>query len=176
MPFAAALLVSQPQQAVFNDVFRIANTDQFALGLPPHMSFAVFDEVDIVQLDRAMERFADSTQPLELCISSIAMFPVEQPVVYALPTVTSALLDAQRRFHSELGGLAERCWDYYKPNLWSPHLALGGADSLESALRIISVAYDAKLRGNYLFDQMVLIESPPVKIISVHKLGHDNCT
>jgi hypothetical protein len=169
MPIAAALVVSEPQRAVFNEVFRKANTDQFALGLPPHMSFAVFDEADIARLERIMERFVDGTRPLELCISSIAMFPVEQPVVYALPTVTSALLDAQRRFHCELGNLTDKCWDYYKPDLWSPHLALGGADSLESALQIISVAYDARLRGSYLFDEMALVEFPSVKIISVHK-------
>jgi 2'-5' RNA ligase len=171
MGFAVILLVSEPQREVFYDVFRAAKTDMLAKGMPPHISLAVFDEVEVTQLDRVVERFSQDTNPLDVWMSSIGMFPTEQPYALMLPTVTATLLETHRRFHQEMGELAENCWGYYKPDHWSPHLTLGSADSLASALEIISVAYESKLTGQYLFDEVSLIEWHPVKTISSYKLS-----
>lgn len=170
MSYAVTLVVSAPQRAVFLDFFRAAHTNMFTMGFLPHISLGVFDRVDIQQLDSMVERFARKTKALDVVMSTIGMFPNEQPSVLMLPVVTAALLEMHRDLHREIGGLAQDCSEYYLPGSWSPHLTLGTADSLSSALEIISSAYKAKLAGRYLFDEISLIEWYPVRTISSYDL------
>ena len=172
MCFAVILQISEPQRKILIDVFHQVKSNLLALNMPPHITLAVFDEVDVQRLNCAVEQFFRSTKPLEVYVSSIGMFPSEQPAVYVQPVVNSELLNMHRRFHTELGDLIDQCWDYYKPDCWVPHLTLGTTDSLSAALDIISVAYNAKLCGSYLLNEISLIEFHPVKVISTYAMNH----
>ena len=170
MGFAVTLVVSEGQRGTILDVFRAAKTNMHANGFLPHISLAVFDEVDVTELDRVVRRFAVDAVPLDISMSSIGMFPNERPTAVVFPTMTASLMEAHRRFHEDMGTMAQGCGDYYKPDHWSPHLTLGTSDSLASALEILSAAYQAKLRGEYLFDEISLIGWYPVQTISSYKL------
>lgn len=171
MSYAIILNITASQRGVFEQVFHGAQTDMLDLNVPPHLTLAIFEEVDTACVTRVMADFARAHAAIDLFIHSLALFPVERPAVYAAPLVSCELLDLHRQFHEALGPLSATSVEYYQPDGWVPHVSLGMDNTLEDALEILRVAYQANLRGTYRFDEIVLVEYPPVKYLATFPLN-----
>ena len=96
------------------------------VGSTPHVTLAGFgDEVlDEVDLQAKAESFAAHMQPIPLTLSHLGVFNTDPAVVYAGVTMSFALLDAHRYFHTLLAEVGKRPFAYYLPNTWVPHCTL----------------------------------------------------
>lgn len=95
-----------------------------SLGDRPHISLAVFADIDQACLQDLTREFAAkmSTFPVEL--SAIGTFPTPDNVLFIIPVPTIRLLKIHREFHEQLKCAAIRSSSYYHPGKWVPHCTI----------------------------------------------------
>ncbi|MGD8473379.1 MAG: 2'-5' RNA ligase family protein [Anaerolineae bacterium] len=141
------------------------------VGAQPHISLAVFQDLNPEVLRVDLSRFAKATAPLSLDLASAGTFPTAEGVVFLAPAVTQELLEAHRRFHNSLRDRGVDCVDYYLPGKWVPHctVATGVAPDRMGAALEVCVQSDAF--GPVELDEVSLVEFPPVREIYAFPLG-----
>ncbi|HVQ18150.1 MAG TPA: 2'-5' RNA ligase family protein [Actinomycetes bacterium] len=106
-----------------------------ALGVPslgsalgadyqPHVSLAVFAEVDPSTLVTAFAPVLGSCSGLPLTLTSLGFFVGSGSVAFLGVTPTERLLDTHRRVHAALADVVEESWSIYQPGTWVPHCTL----------------------------------------------------
>ena len=78
------------------------STSMQDVGAFPHVSLAVFDDVDCYKLRRTIADFARSTPPMETHLSAVGTFPGAEGVVFIAPVVTEELLAMHARLRQIL--------------------------------------------------------------------------
>jgi len=133
MPYAVALeLDSDAAARVEAIAARIAAacgdraTTISSLGVPPHLSLAVYDDLPLQGVAAALEALAVDTGNTELLISSIGAFPAPDAgsVAFLAPAVTEPLLALHYYCHRALTHLGRACWEHYQPGQWVPHVTV----------------------------------------------------
>lgn len=94
------------------------------LGDRPHVSLAVFGEVDIEQVIKITSNFVPQCRQFPAQLSSFGAFPTDSNVVYLQPVPTHPLLDLHKRFHDHLQENDIQSSHYYLPGQWVPHCTL----------------------------------------------------
>jgi 2'-5' RNA ligase len=90
----------------------------------PHVSLAVFDEVDPNKLIQITSLFAKKAYQFPVQLEAIGMFPTPSNIVYLFPIPTIALLTLHRDFHQHLKKEKVNSSHYYLPGKWVPHCTL----------------------------------------------------
>ena len=69
-------------------------------GYRPHISLAVYDgeAIDVENLRQNLIAYANSTQPFELVLSNLGLFPTEEGVIFLGVTVTQKLMKIHANF------------------------------------------------------------------------------
>lgn len=176
MGYAIELNLSQDSAARVVEVWeRLArasiNSMRLDLGAQPHISLAVCEELDPALLREDLRRFAESTRPLSLALSSAGAFPTAEGVVYLAPVVTQELLEVHRRFHGLLRERGIEPVEYYRPGNWVPHctVALGVApDKMGAAMEL---CLRSEAFGPVELDEVSLIEFLPVGELYAYPLS-----
>ena len=91
------------------------------MGDRPHISLAVFSQVDVNVLLEELEGFAAETRPLPITLSAIGGFATADAVLFLTPAITQELMDVHWDFHQMLGDLKMHPHAYYQPDRWVPH-------------------------------------------------------
>lgn len=96
MGYAVELNLSQDSAArvveVWEGLARASISSRMLdLGAQPHVSLAVCEELDPTQLREELRRFAETTRPLSLKLSSAGAFPTAEGVMFLAPVVTQEL-------------------------------------------------------------------------------------
>jgi 2'-5' RNA ligase len=95
-------------------------------GVPggrPHVSLAVYGQLDVERFRSALTAFAAGRAPLETTLASWGVFPGAEAVVFLAPVVTREMLALQEDFlarFAEFGAPPH----YYGPGAWVPHCTL----------------------------------------------------
>lgn len=92
----------------------------------PHITLAVYNEVQATQMPVFHERFYHFFQhqrQVEIQCDSIGIFPVTG-TCYLAPTVTQELLQLHAAFHNRFEGYRYLSNPYYTPGRWTPHCTL----------------------------------------------------
>jgi 2'-5' RNA ligase len=137
----------------------------------PHISLAVFEELDPAVLRAGLRRFAEVTRPLQVVLSSVGVFPTGEGVVFLAPVVTQELLVVHHRFHNLLRDRGIGSAEYYRPGNWVPHctVAMGvAADKIGPALEL---CLQSEAFGAVELDEVSLIEFRPVREIYAFPLA-----
>ena len=92
-------------------------------GSRPHVSLAVYDDLDVSTAKTRLGELAESLAPFSMTMWSLGIFPAP-PVVFYAPHVTEELLALHSRFHEHFKGLGRGPAEYYLPGRWVPHCAL----------------------------------------------------
>lgn len=131
MPFAVECDLDDEVAAVMRSVGeRLAASgvapSRAALGERPHVTLAVYDDVDLHQLESVVAACARAWPPLPISFASLGCFTQPRAVVFAAPVVTTELLALHRAFHQQV---QERSslgpgWAHYWPDRWVPHATL----------------------------------------------------
>ena len=93
------------------------------MNYPPHITLAVYDDVDRTTLFKAYHRATEQYEALSIQFSAMRYF--ESPtslIVWASPQVEDALLKTQAVIHEAIN--KELCRAHYRPNAWVPHCSL----------------------------------------------------
>ncbi|MEQ9642729.1 MAG: 2'-5' RNA ligase family protein [Alphaproteobacteria bacterium] len=89
------------------------------LDYDPHVTLAIYDEIDVERLRDAAAAVFAKQPPIALTFDRIEHFEGEQWVLWAAPRPSAALVELQAAVHREIDpGL---CWPHYRPDAWRPH-------------------------------------------------------
>jgi 2'-5' RNA ligase len=91
------------------------------LGDRPHVSLAVFPEVDCNELISVTKEYANGIEPFDVQFSAIGSFPTIENVLFLSPVLTEKLLDHHSDFHHMLVEAKLTASAYYLPGNWTPH-------------------------------------------------------
>ena len=126
MPYAVMLFFDEESTVRLENIrealrLRGVEVDEAA---KPHISLAIYHDLDVADLRVRLEKFARTCPPEPLRFGSIGVFPADPPVVFLAPIVSCDLLDLHARFHAHFADYASEEWDYYRPGVWVPHCTL----------------------------------------------------
>jgi 2'-5' RNA ligase len=138
------------------------------IGARPHLSLAVFDDVETPSLCALVEDFAASVVGFSSMFAAVGTFPGDEGVVFLAPAVSSELLALHRSLHERLVRLGQRSWSYYLPGRWVPHCTVGLGLTGSSLAEAISVCRRSAAFGPFEVRELGLIEFAPVTTVCVH--------
>jgi 2'-5' RNA ligase len=91
------------------------------LGDRPHISLAVFSQLEASAFEPHLSEFAQRQPVLPVRLDGVASFP---GVVFLEPEITPALIKIHSDFHGLLSKLDIRPIEYYRPGNWVPHCTM----------------------------------------------------
>jgi 2'-5' RNA ligase len=140
-----------------------------SLGDRPHISLAVFAEIDQACLKDLTQEFAAKLSGFPVELSAIGTFPTQDNVLFLIPVPTIKLLEVHRDFHRQLKCAAIRSSSYYHPGKWIPHctIELDLPDKqFTKALKIVHQLFQP-IKGE--FSSLGIVSFRPINYISEHK-------
>ncbi len=100
------------------------------IDVPPHVSLAIYDEIDQSALITAVDEFCAQAQGIGITFAAIGVFP-GAGALYLQPKVTPELIHVHAEYHRLTEGLGTSD-PHYVPENWLSHCTLGmplsGAD------------------------------------------------
>lgn len=90
-----------------------------ALDYDPHVTLAIYDDIDVDRLRAAAAAVFARQPPITLTFERIEHFEGAQWVLWAAPRPSAALKELQAAVHRAIDpGL---CWPHYRPDAWRSH-------------------------------------------------------
>jgi 2'-5' RNA ligase len=127
----------------------------------PHVSVAIWEELDVAEAAVAVASLAAATAPLALSFPEVRTFGDE--VVYLAVAASAGLCDLQARVHAGVGRHGGGLWAHYAPASWLPHCTLAmdlGPGQLAAALPVAR-ALPLPLNGH--LDRIAIVEFRPIR-------------
>ncbi|NIA13096.1 MAG: hypothetical protein GWP08_03365 [Nitrospiraceae bacterium] len=171
MGYAVELLLREDESQAIRRLFSTTGSVLAAIGTAPHISLAVFDDVDVPKLTSIVRAFAADLSPLTVRFSSVGVFPGVENVVFLAPVVTAPLLAAHAVLHTQLQGEGLSCDPNYVPCAWVPHCAITVEEPIAQTLETIRHVHDANVLGEYTISTVGVVEFRPLVTLSVFDLG-----
>jgi len=144
-----------------------AYMDQY--GGFPHIALAVFDDIDILEMERLIEKAAENESMFTVKMPSLGIFPSSESVLFLSPAASASLINLHAKLHRTLKD-TEGKWEYYLPDFWVPHCTLGmniPKSKLHDALDAIVEDYEPL---DVRIETIQLVEFNPVKLVKSFKL------
>lgn len=128
MPYAIEMFFDEELDATIRSVWNKLAERKLApylagCGSRPHVSLAVYDDLDVPTAEDRLKSFAASLAPFSMMMWNLGIFS-SPPVVFYAPQVTQGLLALHSKFHDHFQGLGQGPAEYYLPGRWVPHCAL----------------------------------------------------
>jgi 2'-5' RNA ligase len=173
MPYALELALDDDAAAMVRALWR----EIAAAGAPfmaesganPHVSLAIWNEIDRDAMTSALARFAAETRPIDIVFPAVGTF-ASTGVVLLAPEVDARLLDAHARCHRTVAGLGLGAWPHYAPGVWAPHCTLAmdlGAEMDD----VLALARRAPLPLRGRLERVELVEFRPVRRLTFAPLA-----
>lgn len=143
-----------------------AYMDQY--GGFPHIALAVFNDIDISEMVKLIEKVVENESMFSMKMSSLGIFPSNESVLFLSPVASETLINFHIKLHEVLKDIEER-WDYYLPGFWVPHCTLGmniPKSKIHDALDVIIEDYEP---FDVKIETIQLIEFNPVKLVKSFK-------
>ena len=169
MPYAIELFVDAAAEAAVREIWSALAERRIAPYLHespsrPHVSVGVYGALDLDAAAASLRSFAAATAPLPFTLASWGLFPsASEPVVFAAPVVTVALLALHERACQQLASVARGPSAYYLPGQWTPHCSLAVHFPPERALDALEVCRALPLPLSGRFEAIGAIETGPAR-------------
>jgi 2'-5' RNA ligase len=141
------------------------------LGAQPHISLAIFQDLDPAVLQEDLKRFAEVTGSLSVVLSCAGTFPTAEGVVFLAPVVTQELLAVHERLHSLMRDRGVQSVNYYWPGEWVPHCTVAMGVTPDKIGAATEICVQSEAFGPVELDAVSLIEFPPVREIYAFPLS-----
>jgi 2'-5' RNA ligase len=158
MGYAVELVLDKADAESLRELYDLTNSVMLELDAIPHVSLAVFEQVDTALLASLVSAFAKDTQPFSLHFSSISIFPGEENVVFLAAVVTENLLRLHADFHARLNALGLKRDLYHLPGTWVPHCTVTMNEPLSQSLETIRMIHNQEVLGEYRVSEIRVIE------------------
>ena len=133
----------------------------------PHISLAVFDEIELDLVRLVMADFAHRVTPISVRLAAVGTFPPgvkgDEGAVYLAPTVSAHLLSHHDRFHRMLYALNLRADDYYLPGNWVPHCTVALDAPPDRVGEIVALCRASDVFHDAQLVDISLVEFRPVR-------------
>ncbi len=136
----------------------------------PHISLAVFAEIDQACLLGLTQEFAEKLTRFPVELSAIGTFPTQDNVLFLIPVPTIKLLEVHRDFHKQLKCAHIRSSSYYHPGKWIPHCTIEIELPNRQFTKALKIAHQLfqPIKGE--FHSLGIVSFRPIDYMSEHKL------
>ena len=142
----------------------------YETGTRPHISLAVYNEVDLDKFTEKLKVFLKDKEPLKLGFVSISIFPTEPSTVFLTPNSSDELLRFHYDYHNFMDEFLKTEWGYYLPNNWVPHCAIAVEVPKQKAADIIDEILKDFNQFHFYIEKIGIVEFRPVKEIKTFSL------
>ncbi len=136
------------------------------LGDRPHISLAVFDDVDRDLLISVAQDHSGTLAAFGLQLSAVGTFPTNENTVFLSPVPTIELLQCHQELHRRLATSGLLPSPYYLPANWVPHCTVEQNIPDEQVTRAIQLCKDAFKPLTGAFQEIGVVEFRPVKYLA----------
>ncbi len=173
MPVAVQLFLdterSAPIRHIWQSLADIGVTYMVDVGATPHVTLAIWDEVEPAAFSEIAPGYAGSWSEFEFSFTHVGAF-ASGSTVFAAPIVGRELIDRHEVLHDMSLGAPAALSEYYVPGRWNPHctLAMEFADAQwESVFELCRREWTPLVAG---IESVALIEfgKGPVTVLSEH--------
>ncbi|TIX91900.1 2'-5' RNA ligase family protein [Rhizobium sp. P44RR-XXIV] len=173
MPYAIVLKCSNASATPVTDLWREASRfettpSMAALHYPPHLTFAVYQDIDVPLLFATAQKAFGNTPPLLVEFSGIDHFPNDMLVLWARPADDRVLRQMHHAIHEEIDPAL--CHEHSRPDRWQPHCTIAMKIKASAAEQALEWAAGTEARFTLTFDAVDCISFPPVEILREVKL------
>ncbi|MBX3473086.1 MAG: 2'-5' RNA ligase family protein [Planctomycetes bacterium] len=129
----------------------------------PHISLAVMEGANVIELSEKLRQVADRHHALPVTLSSVGLFPKAEPVFFLAPVVGHELLTLHADVWPHVARLGRNPWSEYAPGRFVPHSTLMTSvrtDQLERATTLV-LENTFPITGELV--ELGLVEFAPVK-------------
>jgi 2'-5' RNA ligase len=140
------------------------------MGDRPHISLAVFNQVDVPCLKELCKEFASHLPPFPVSVSAVGSFPTADNVLFLSPVPTIQLLQVHHEFHDHLKCSHLHSSSYYHPGKWIPHCTIElelPDEQLSLAFRTAHALF-APIKGEYA--SLGIVSFRPVQYLAEYQL------
>jgi 2'-5' RNA ligase len=147
MPFAIQLYFDENTEALITSAWKeLADTEiapyMYQSTNRPHFTLAIYQDVDLIECEQRLKRFAATKNPLSVALQYLGIFPTTPATVFISAPVTIPLLELHAQIHESLHQIATDSHPYYVPGKWIPHCTL----ALELEPRLITQVLEVGLK------------------------------
>jgi len=173
MPHAIVLKCANDSAAPVLDLWREASRFETtpsmeALNYPPHLTLAVYQDIEMSSLVAAVQKIFGSMPPVSIEFSGIGHFPNEMLVLWGRPADDRALRKIHAAIHEEIDPAL--CHEHSRPDRWQPHCTIAMKIPASAADQALAWATSTSARFTLTFDAVDCISFPPVEILREVKL------
>ncbi|MFY0612941.1 MAG: 2'-5' RNA ligase family protein [Hyphomicrobiaceae bacterium] len=133
-----------------------------SLNYPPHLTFAIYQQIEVLLLQDAVDHVFRDVTPLSLTFDGTRSFD-------ASPQSQSDLLQLHAAIHKRINPIG--CHEHYQPDSWVPHCTLGAQITDSRRDEALEFAGKRIEPFNVVFDRVDCISFPPLQVVSSLKLG-----
>lgn len=178
MAFAVVLYFEESQERLFLKVWEDLakeklTTDLVEAEIRPHITLAIYDELNCQPCESQLARVASQTHPFAFHLTHLGLFTKPEPVVFAAPTFTEELLNFHKHLHDLLVTESKNPWEMYLPGKWVPHCTLALGFDLKDLGRIFEKCLELKLPMQVSADQVGVVDFQPMKDVFRFRLISD---
>ena len=135
----------------------------------PHVTLAVFNDVDEERCAQLLERFAKNHKAFPAFLDSVGMFN-DTKTIFLSPTMTRSMYDLHSELYALMNEFDSQGWEWYQPDGWVPHctIALTSEDeenTFYQASNLILREFE-KLEGLYNSVGLVKITFPVEELVT----------
>jgi 2'-5' RNA ligase len=178
MPHAVVLYFKEEHEKKFLKIWGSLASEHLSTNLVkaeirPHITLAIFDELNCKPCEPQIKDIASQTPPLDIQITHLGLFTKPDPVVFAAPTFTQNFLNFHSYIHDVLVTESKNPWEMYLPGMWVPHCTLALGFKFKDLGRIFEKCLDLDLPMNIKADQVGVVEFQPMKDVYKYRLIWD---
>ncbi|MPR31477.1 2'-5' RNA ligase family protein [Microvirga tunisiensis] len=172
MAYAISLKVvndpAGPIRALWEEVAQFESRPSMAaLGYPPHLTLAVYDDIPLVQASNVLREAFAGRSALRLTFTRLRFFD-DPLVLWAEPSPSADLTSAHARVHALID--PRHCHPRYRPGAWVPHCTLGTQILLKYREEALAFAARTIAAFEVIFDVADCVSLAPVFIMAEQPL------
>jgi len=170
MPFALEIALDAEAAAIVRTAWGALAAAGFSFmaesGAHPHVSLAIWDEIDVAAMSAAVTTFGRETHELAIVFDRIHVFATTG-VVFLAPVPDAALREMQVRCHRHLDAHGRQPWPHYAVDAWVPHCTLAqDIDGAAPLARARTVAMNVPLPVVGRLSRAELVRFRPVHYLA----------
>lgn len=168
MPYALTLKSLDPRADALERLCEAAarfeaEPSMAALGYAPHITLAIYDEIDIGALSDLAGRIARAWPVQHLRFRAVRHFEGPPHVLWAEPDNAPALFAMHAAIHDAID--PARCRPHYRPAAWVPHCSLATAIPDAGLQPALNWAVSQRIDLCVTFGAIDCVAFPPVEIL-----------
>lgn len=173
MAFAVSLKAvndtADPVRVLWQEIAQFeSRPSMVALGYPPHLTLAVYDDIPPVQASEVLHKAFAGRPALRLIFTRLRYFD-DPLVLWAEPSPSADLTSAHARVHACID--PRLCHPHYRPGSWVPHCTLGTQILLKYRAEALALAARPISAFEVVFDVADCVSFAPVAVMAEQPLA-----